>query len=134
MTPEDKQHLRFIYNRMVEIHGENPNVDYMLKFDKIIGENPIIQSKSNTHNKPADMIYQHQFLHEMYVEDELPDKDFKFMGTDGNIYRFNMNHWDYLLREYGRSQCVELITIINGSIEQLVEMGIATLLLLKAEK
>ena len=32
---------------MVEIHGENPNVDYMLKFDKIIGDNPTIPSESD---------------------------------------------------------------------------------------
>jgi hypothetical protein len=47
MTPEDKQHLRFIYNRMVEIHGENPNVDYMLKFNEIIGKEPTIMPKSD---------------------------------------------------------------------------------------
>lgn len=31
-------HLRFIYQRMVNIHKENKNVDYMLKFKKIISE------------------------------------------------------------------------------------------------
>ena len=33
---KDKQHLEWIYNRLVEIHNENPNVDYMLKLKKII--------------------------------------------------------------------------------------------------
>lgn len=47
MTTQDKQHLRFIYNRMVEIHKENPNVDYMLKFNQIIEEKPIIHPKSD---------------------------------------------------------------------------------------
>ena len=51
MSPQDKQHLRFIYNRMVEIYGENPNVDYMLKFNSIIGENPTIIPKSDISNK-----------------------------------------------------------------------------------
>jgi hypothetical protein len=31
-----KEHLDFIYNRMLEVHGENENVDYMLKFKSII--------------------------------------------------------------------------------------------------
>ena len=111
---------------MVEIYGENPNVDYMLKFDKIIGNKPINPLKSD--NK----LYGQGNLHEMFVEEEMPDKDFKFIGTDRNIYRFNVDNWNYILREYGRSKSVELITLNNGSIEQLVEMGIATLLL-KAE-
>ena len=28
--------LRWIYNRMIHIHKENPNVDYMISFDKVI--------------------------------------------------------------------------------------------------
>lgn len=31
-------HLEFIYNRMVEVHGENKNYDYMLRFASIIEE------------------------------------------------------------------------------------------------
>lgn len=31
-----RDHLKFIYNRMVNIHSENPDVDYMLKFNEII--------------------------------------------------------------------------------------------------
>ena len=33
---KNKQHLQFIYDRMIEIHKENPNYDYMLKFKEII--------------------------------------------------------------------------------------------------
>lgn len=29
-------HLNFIYNRMKDIHGENENFDYMLKFKEVI--------------------------------------------------------------------------------------------------
>ena len=32
----DYQHLDWIYNRMVNVHGENPLMDYMLKFREII--------------------------------------------------------------------------------------------------
>jgi hypothetical protein len=33
---EDKEILEFIYNRMLNVHLENPRYDYMLKFKKII--------------------------------------------------------------------------------------------------
>ena len=31
-------HLEFIYNRMAEVHGENKNYDYMLRFASIIDD------------------------------------------------------------------------------------------------
>jgi hypothetical protein len=31
-----KEHLDFIYNRLLEVHGEKENVDYMLKFKNLI--------------------------------------------------------------------------------------------------
>jgi len=34
---QDKvKHLEWIYGRMIDIHGENVNVDYMIKFKNII--------------------------------------------------------------------------------------------------
>ena len=33
---QDKKHLKWIYERLIEVHKENPNYDYMLKFKKII--------------------------------------------------------------------------------------------------
>jgi hypothetical protein len=32
----NNNHLEWVYNRMIEIHGENPNYDYMIKFKEII--------------------------------------------------------------------------------------------------
>jgi hypothetical protein len=32
----NNNHLEWIYNRMIEVHGENPNYDYMIAFKKII--------------------------------------------------------------------------------------------------
>lgn len=32
----DSQHLRFLYKRLVHKHRENPNYDYMIRFNKII--------------------------------------------------------------------------------------------------
>jgi len=33
---EDINHLEWIFDRMVEVHSENPNYDYMIRFRKII--------------------------------------------------------------------------------------------------
>ena len=32
----NENHLEWIYNRMIEVHKENPNYDYMIAFKKII--------------------------------------------------------------------------------------------------
>jgi hypothetical protein len=35
-TDKDTAHLQWIYDRMSDVHGENENYDYMLKFKEII--------------------------------------------------------------------------------------------------
>jgi hypothetical protein len=35
-TDKDTAHLQWIYDRMSNVHGENENYDYMLKFKEII--------------------------------------------------------------------------------------------------
>ena len=35
---ENSEHLQWIHDRMVNVHGENPNVDYLIRFRKIIKE------------------------------------------------------------------------------------------------
>lgn len=32
----DKEHLEFIYGRLIEVYQEKDNVDYMIRFKKII--------------------------------------------------------------------------------------------------
>ncbi len=32
----DEQHLKWLFDRLVEVHGENPNYDYMIRLEKII--------------------------------------------------------------------------------------------------
>ena len=36
MTPEETQHLNWIYNRLIHVHHENEHYDYMLAFKRII--------------------------------------------------------------------------------------------------
>ena len=38
MDEEILMHLKWIYGRMVKIHGENENVDYMRRFKEIIDD------------------------------------------------------------------------------------------------
>lgn len=38
MSKEELQHLKWIYERMVNVHGENPKVDYMQKFRQILNK------------------------------------------------------------------------------------------------
>lgn len=75
-------------------------------------------------------ILKHEDLHEAYVEgDEIFDgDDFEFVGTDGKMYRFDVVHFDYLCDEYRREDYEGLITLNNGSIEQMIEHKIAILI------
>ncbi len=38
ITKHDLRHLNWIYARLTEVHGENPNIDYMLKFKEILNQ------------------------------------------------------------------------------------------------
>ena len=44
MTRKDLDHLKWMYERMVEVHHENINVDYMLKFKEILKQEDFSQS------------------------------------------------------------------------------------------
>ena len=35
-SDKDIKHLQWVYDRMVNVHGENENYDYMIKFKEII--------------------------------------------------------------------------------------------------
>lgn len=38
MNASEQKHLKFIYDRLVHVHSENPNYDYMLRLKEIIGD------------------------------------------------------------------------------------------------
>lgn len=46
-TSSDAFHLGWIYNRLVNIHGENPQVDYMLRLKSIV-EEKLEETRSGT--------------------------------------------------------------------------------------
>lgn len=36
MNKEEIKHINWMYNRLISVHKENPNIDYMKRFKKII--------------------------------------------------------------------------------------------------
>ena len=50
MNKEDIKHLEFIYARLVNMHGENGNTDYMLRLYRIIQEHKDQSNAKITHN------------------------------------------------------------------------------------
>lgn len=45
MSKEDLEHLIWIHNRLIEVHGENENYDYMLKLRSIIRSQMVPKEK-----------------------------------------------------------------------------------------
>lgn len=48
---KDKEILQWVYERMINIHNENPNVDYMLRFKKVIDS--IKEPRQEIYRDPA---------------------------------------------------------------------------------
>jgi len=48
MTKDDLEHLKWMYERMVEVHKEPINVDYMIRFRKILQQEDVKQYASKT--------------------------------------------------------------------------------------
>lgn len=51
MTKEDLTHLEWIYGRLIHVHNENRNYDYMHRFKKIIDEQLALSGVSNCNAK-----------------------------------------------------------------------------------
>lgn len=83
-----------------------------------------IEKANGYESSTRDKIVEHEDLYEIFVEEGF-GHDFKFKGSDGNIYLFKVDQFDYLIKEYGQSPLVETITLHNGSIERMIEHEIA---------
>ena len=72
-------------------------------------------------------IIHHKELYTLFVEEEFDDndKDFSFIDDDGKKYLFKVDNFFDLLREYGRRDIVDVITVSNGSISLMIDVGIA---------
>jgi hypothetical protein len=47
----DSQHLQWIYDRLINKHGEKPNVDYIIRFKSIIDDMQQEESYYNNRDK-----------------------------------------------------------------------------------
>jgi len=57
-SEKDIKHLQWIYDRMVNVHGENENYDYMIKFKEIIEQQKkyTLIPNSKTSRTQSDMV------------------------------------------------------------------------------
>lgn len=89
MTIKDIEHLEWIHGRMKDVHKENKNVDYMLKFQEIIDElkNTVIKSRLRGVNFTAVCI------NEWYKKSaHKPDhKNTKFEDIVPEYFHININ-------------------------------------------
>ncbi len=60
MTNEDVQHLEWIFGRMVEVHGEHENFDYMNMFRNII-QSEKNKVKTPKLQKEGDIVSVHDY-------------------------------------------------------------------------
>lgn len=44
MEDKDIKHLTWIYERLVHVHNENPNLDYMIRLKQIVDKNDTTQN------------------------------------------------------------------------------------------
>lgn len=126
LSPQDKQHLRFIYNRMVELHGENPNVDYMLKFDKIIEDKPIIIPKSDSVPIHWSLLVGEKYhLVDKLIQNLNPTQSRSDMETHEEIFITHWNGNTYRKRLNRKSGIVllEVLTIGSEDLGICVEVG-----------
>ena len=54
---KNSEHLQFIHNRMVEVHGENENLDYLIKLREIISTIKTQEENVEISNRPKKTIF-----------------------------------------------------------------------------
>lgn len=60
MTKEDIEHLEWIFGRMIEVHGEHENFDYMNRFRNIIQSEKNKVKTPKLHNE-GDIVSVHDY-------------------------------------------------------------------------
>ena len=72
------------------------------------------------------MIEHKDLLSLFFDEDEcFEQNNFDFIGSDGNIYVFDVENFKYLCQEYKREHVTDCISIVNGSLNQMIRNEIA---------
>lgn len=62
----NQEHLKWIYDRLILVHNENPNVDYMVRFRKIIDDTGAV-------SEPSEVMELFKTLLSEVDEDEIHD-------------------------------------------------------------
>lgn len=85
-TGEEFEHtktLNFIYERLIEVHGENPNVDYMHKLKNVI---MMVEDRESPCNKAVE---KPKRMREEYVKVEFEKLSDAALAVDGGDIQFN---------------------------------------------
>lgn len=82
ITQSEIAHLEFIYSRMIDMYGENENIDYMIRFRNIIEKHkiPYIGNKTRT----IDWIIQHRTEIDIFIYNAL----FNALKDDGAFFYY----------------------------------------------
>jgi hypothetical protein len=87
LTHGEVDHLKWCYTRMVEVHGENPNVDYMAKMRKILGIEPIYEWQWKFWEKGVDGYSITPYKTWTEIEDYLKDTECTGVQLDESTKR-----------------------------------------------
>lgn len=88
MTTEDIKHLEFIYDRMIHVHGEDKNVDYMIKFrEKIDSLREVLSITNNYYTSPSNPDQEFSLFNK-WRDDSKPDRDDDDSWSTGTIRHF----------------------------------------------
>jgi hypothetical protein len=63
-------------------------------------------------------------LYDLFVDEDGFDKDFEFLGEDGNVYTFDVRTFDYYCKNYGQSNITDCI---QGDLEGMTSRNICRL-------
>ena len=103
MNSRDQRHLQFIHDRLVNVHKENPNYDYMQRLKDIIGEIPPAHTAPSNHPGVVKVTKeQYEAIRKIIIEnagDEKPFTATKSLALDGLMqmsYCFGASSTNYI--------------------------------------
>lgn len=78
MKTNNIEHLEWIYNRMIQVNKENPNIDYMIRFNDII--------RSLSENSNENKIRNKHGIHRTIIPKELVNFNYRNLENFDTIY------------------------------------------------
>lgn len=103
MNARDQRHLQFIYDRLITVHSENPNYDYMHRLKEIIGDIPEPHTAPSNHPCIVKITKaQYEAMRQLIIQDAGNKEPFtatKSLALDGLMqmsYCFGASSTDYI--------------------------------------